>query len=52
MGPRGRTTANRHRNKLSPSQKDLGLCVGDPMQGGGTTRGVEVAGPRVNLTLM
>ena len=46
-GPLGdgrcRTTANRHRDDPSPSQRDVRLCVGDPTWGGGTTRGVEVA---------
>lgn len=29
-------------NTPRPSQRDLGLCISDPMQGGGTIRGVEV----------
>ena len=37
------TIANRHRDDPSPFQRDIGLCVGDPMWGGGTTKGVEVA---------
>ena len=45
-----RTTANRHRNDPSPSQRDLGVCNGEPTQGGGTTRGVQVARSRINLT--
>ena len=48
--PGGRTTANRHQNDPGPSQRDLGLCDGEPTQGGGTTRGIQVARPRVNLT--
>ena len=30
-------------NDPGPSKQDLGLCVGDSTQGGGTIRGVEVA---------
>ena len=47
-GTWGKTTANRHGNGPSPSQRDLGLYDGEPMQGGVTIRGVQVARTMVN----
>ena len=51
-GPQGKDHSKQTQEQPQPLSKGPWALLGDPMQGGGTTRGVEVAGPRVNLTLM